>query len=85
MIDTQSPLPNAGYPKPKLRRFRISAGPDIRSAEIAVSSHAPIGRDSTRLVPRTEAQIRSRADALARDYFGVKWAIKVTPIEDEDD
>ncbi len=83
MIDTQGPLPTQTIGEPKLRRFRISAGPETRSAIIAVSSHAPIGRASSRLVPRTEAQIRSRAEALARDYFGVKWAIKVEPIDTE--
>ncbi len=82
MIDTQAPLPPPSIPEPTLRRFKISAGPETRSAIIAVSSHAPIGRASTRLVPRTEAQIRSRAEALARDYYGVKWAIRVEPIED---
>jgi len=82
VIDTQAPLPPPSMPEPKLRRFKISAGPETRSAIIAVSSHAPIGRASTRLVPRTEAQIRSRAEALARDYFGVKWAIQVEPIEE---
>jgi hypothetical protein len=84
MIDTQAPPPVPRNPEPKLRRFKISIGPETRSAVIAVSSHAPIGRDSTRLVPRTEAQIRSRAEALARDYFGVKWAIKVIPIDEGD-
>jgi hypothetical protein len=82
VIDTQAPLPPPSIPEPTLRRFKISAGPETRSAIIAVSSHAPIGRASTRLVPRTEAQIRSRAEALARDYYGVKWAIRVEPIED---
>jgi hypothetical protein len=82
VIDTQAPPPPQAIGEPTLRRFRISAGPETRSAIIAVSSHAPIGRGSTRLVPRTEAQIRSRAEALARDYFGVKWAIKVEPIEE---
>jgi hypothetical protein len=82
VIDTQAPLPPPSMPEPKLRRFKISAGPETRSAIIAVSSHAPIGRASTRLVPRNEAQIRSRAEALARDYFGVKWAIQVEPIEE---
>ena len=82
MIDTQGPPPNPYTAAPTLRRFKISAGPETRSAVIAVSSHAPIGRASTRLVPRTEAQIRSRAEALARDYFGVKWAIKVEPIDE---
>ena len=82
MIDTQAPLPPPSTSEPTLRRFKISAGPETRSAIIAVSSHAPIGRASSRLVPRTEAQIRSRAEALARDYYGVKWAIRVEPIED---
>ena len=81
MIDTQAPLPPPSIPEPTLRRFKISAGPETRSAIIAGSSHAPIGRASTRLVPRTEAQIRSRAEALARDYYGVKWAIKVEPLD----
>ena len=84
MIDTQAPPTNPYAAEPTLRRFKISADPETRSAVIAVSSHAPIGRDSTRLVPRTEAQIRSRAEALARDYFGVKWAIKVEPIDEEE-
>jgi hypothetical protein len=84
MIDTQMPPPSDVNQEPKLLRFNISAGPGTRTAIIAVSSHAPIGRASTRLVPRTQAQIRSRADALARDYFGVKWAIKVTPVDDSE-
>ena len=82
MIDTQMPPPSDVNQEPKLLRFNISAG--TRTAIIAVSSHAPIGRASTRLVPRTQAQICSRADALARDYFGVKWAIKVTPVDDSE-
>ena len=67
---------------PKLLCVNISAGPGTRTAIIALSSHAPMGRTSTRLVPRTQAQIRSRADALVRYYFGVKWTIKVAPIDD---
>lgn len=84
MIDTQAPPSSTAYGAPKLRRFEISSGKESRKAIIAVSTHAPVGRASTRAVPRTEAQIRTRAEALAREYFGVKWPIKVTPIDEVD-
>ena len=67
---------------PKLLRFQVSAGPETKPAIVAVCSHTPVGQHSDRLVPRTKGQINNRAQALGRDYFGVKWAVSVKLIDE---
>lgn len=72
----------------RLLRFRVQSGRHTRPAVVAVCSHATgrarHGPLAERLVPRSDGEIRARAQALGREYFGTSWSVSVTLLDEPD-